>query len=366
MGRAAVVFGGPSPEHDVSILTGLRAARALTDGGYDPLAIYWGKSGEWYSVSPVLEARDFADGPPRKAQELVFTVGPDGGYFARKRRVELSVAVNCTHGGPGEDGTLQAAFDLSGIRATGPTVAGAALGMDKYAFGGAVAAAGLRTLPRALLPVDGDPPQVHEELPPPYIVKPRFGGSSIGIEVVEGLEDAAALARSSPHLRDGALLEPFLESAHDVNIAIRTFPELQLSAIERPLRAGEGAILDYRQKYLRSEGLEGAPRELPADIPSSVADTIRRSAATVAEVALVRSVARLDFLMRGDEVWVNELNTIPGSLASYLWVEPKVPFEQLLLDMIAEAEKEPPRAFTTAGSDGTILRSAESIAAKLA
>ena len=364
MGRAAVVFGGPSPEHDVSVLTGLRASRALSDAGHDPIALYWGKVGDWYSVSPVLEAGDFAEGPPRKAQELTFTVGPGGGFSARKRRVEFSVVVNCTHGGPGEDGTLQAAFDLSGIRATGPTVAGAALGMDKYAFGGAIAAAGLRTLPRALLAVDGRPMPV--EIPPPYIVKPRFGGSSIGIEVVEGLEDAAALVRSSPHLRDGAVLEPFLDGAHDVNIGIRTFPELQLSAIERPLRAGEAGILDYRQKYLRSEGLEGAPRELPADIPRGLADEIRRSAATVAEVALVRSVARLDFLMRGDEVWVNELNTIPGSLASYLWVEPKVPFEQLLLDMIAEAEKEPPRAFTTAGSDGTLLRTAESIAAKLA
>ena len=114
MGRAAVVFGGPSPEHDVSILTGLRACRALVDGGHDPLALYWGKVGEWYSVSPMLEARDFAEGPPRKVQELTFTVGPGGGFFARKRRVELSVAVNCTHGGPGEDGTLQAAFDLYG------------------------------------------------------------------------------------------------------------------------------------------------------------------------------------------------------------------------------------------------------------
>ena len=364
MGKAAVVFGGPSPEHDVSILTGLRAARTLVDGGHDPLALYWGKGGEWCSVAPGLEARDFAEGPPRRTQELTFTVGPGGGFFAKRRRLEFSVAVNCTHGGPGEDGTLRAAFDLSGIRATGPSVAGSALGMDKYAFGGAVAAAGLRSLPRALLESDGEPPAV--DFPPPFIVKPRFGGSSIGIEIVEGVEDAVALAHSSPHLRDGAVLEPYVEDAHDVNIGIRTFPELQLSAIERPLRGGAGSILDYRQKYLRSEGLEGAPRELPADLPAGVAEEIRRSAAKVAEVALVRSVARLDFLVRGDDVWVNELNTIPGSLASYLWVDPKVPFEQLLLDMIAEAEKEPPRAFSTAGADGTVLRSADAIAAKLA
>ena len=365
MSRVAVVFGGPSPEHDVSILTGLRAARTLSDGGHDPLALYWGKAGHWYSVSPTLEARDFAEGPPRRSQELSFTLGPEGGFFARKRRIDAAVILNCCHGGPGEDGTLQAGFELSGLRSTGPSGSGAALGMDKYAFGAAVAAAGLRTLPRGLLTPAADPPAL--DFGPPYIVKPRFGGSSIGIEVMAGLDDAGALVRASPHMRDGAVVEPYLAESRDVNIAIRTHPELQLSAIEAPVRQEAGGILTYAHKYLRSaDGLEGAPRELPADLPDQVAADIRASAARVAEIVGVRSVARLDFLVQGTDVWVNEINTIPGSLASYLWIEPKIPFEQQLLDMIEEAEKEPPRTFSAAGADGTLLRSAESIASKLA
>jgi D-alanine-D-alanine ligase len=365
MPRLAVVFGGPSPEHDVSILTGLRAARTLSDGGHDPLALYWGKAGHWYSVSPTLEARDFAEGPPRKSQELTFTVGPEGGFFARKRRIESGVILNCCHGGPGEDGTLQAAFELSALRATGPSAAAAALGMDKYAFGAAVAAAGLRTLPRALLAPGDDPPGI--DFGPPYIVKPRFGGSSIGIEVAAGLDDAVALVRASPHMRDGAVVEPYLAESRDVNVAIRTHPDLQLSAIEAPVRQDTAGILTYAHKYLRSaEGLEGAPRELPAQLPDDVEADIRGSAVRVASVVGVRSVARLDFLVQGRDVWVNEINTIPGSLASYLWIEPRISFEQQLLDMIEEAEKEPPRTFSAAGADGTLLRSAESIAAKLA
>jgi D-alanine-D-alanine ligase len=364
MSPVAVVFGGPSPEHDVSILTGLRAGRTLAESGPEPLALYWGKAGDWYSVSPVLEARDFVDGPPRKAQQLSFSVGPGGGFFARRRRLDVSVLVNCCHGGPGEDGTLQSAFDLCGIRATGPSVAGSALGMDKFSFGAAVAAAGLRTLPRALI-TGADGPRI--DAPPPYIVKPRFGGSSIGIEVVAGFEDAVALATASPHMRDGAVVEPYLAEGRDVNIAIRTYPELQLSAIEAPVRQEGGAILSYAEKYLRSgDGLEGLPRELPATLPDGVADDIRDAAAKVAGIVRARSVARLDFLVEGKDVFVNEINTIPGSLASYLWIEPKISFEQQLADMIAEAQKEPARTFTTAGSDGTLLRSAESIASKLA
>jgi D-alanine-D-alanine ligase len=365
LATVAVVFGGPSPEHDVSVLTGLRAARTLAEAGGGPLAIYWGKAGDWFSVDPMLEAGDFIEGPPRRAQELSLTVGPGGGFIAKRRRVEIDVVLNCCHGGPGEDGTLQSAFDLCGIRATGPSAAGSALGMDKYAFGAAVASAGLRTLPRVLLTGVGAAPAIN--FPPPYIVKPRFGGSSIGIEVTATLDDAVALVRASPHMREGAVVEPYLEDGRDVNIAIRTHPELQLSAIEAPVRASPRGILSYSEKYLRSgDGLEGLPRELPARLPDGVANEIRSSAARVAEVVGVRSVARLDFLVRGTEAWVNEINTIPGSLASYLWIDPKISFEHQLLDMIAETQTEPPRTFTTAGSDGTLLRSAESIAAKLA
>ena len=365
MSPVALVFGGPSPEHDVSVLTGLRAARTLAESGPEPLALYWGKAGDWFSVSPLLEARDFEQGPPRKAQELSFTVGPGGGFFAKRRRLDVSVVLNCCHGGPGEDGTLQAAFDLCGLRATGPSVAGSALGMDKYAFGAATASAGLRTLPRALVSGRSAPPAI--DAPPPYIVKPRYGGSSIGIEVVSGMDDALALVKASTHMRNGAVVEPYVEDGRDVNIAIRSYPELQLSAIEAPVRQEGGAILSYREKYLRSgDGLEGLPRELPASLPDGVADEIRSAATRIAEIVGVRSVARLDFLVRGDEAYVNEINTIPGSLASYLWIEPRISFEQQLEDMIAGAEKEPARSFTTAGSDGTLLRSAESIAAKLA
>jgi len=361
MSKPGVVFGGPSPEHDISILTGLQVCRTLLDMGRDVEAIYWAKSGSWFSVSPALEAADLADGVPRRATLLRLIAEPGAGFMEKKKPLDVSPVVVCCHGAPGEDGTLQGALDLAGIRYTGPGAAGSALGMDKLAFGAVVEQAGLPSVPRRLLT-----PGMEWGVPAPYIVKPRFGGSSIGIEVVDGMDTALALAASSVHLRDGAVIEPFLEGSRDYNIAVRTFPEFQLSAIEAPVRApSAGSIYSYEQKYLSGGGLEGSARELPAMLPADIEGGIRRAARAVAELIGLRSIARVDFLVRGEDMWVNEINTIPGSLAAYLWIDPPISRRDLITDIVAEAEKRPIRRFTTAGSDGTALRSAGSIAAKL-
>ena len=372
MSQPAVIFGGPSPEHDVSVLTGLQAARALTRAGHEVEAIYWTKTAEFYAVDAGLEAGDFLGGVPKGGRELRLVACPGGGFVGAKgglrgkeRALELSAVVNCCHGGPGEDGTLQAALDLAGVAYTGPTAAGAALGMDKLAFGGAVAQAGVPVLPR--WPLDGQRPGPAPEGTGPYIVKPRFGGSSIGIEVVADWDTAVSYARSNVHQRRGAVVEPYRAASFDLNIAVRSWPELQLSAIERPLRSeGSGEILGYQDKYLGGEGMLSAPRQLPAEISETLAKAVRMAAETVAAVGQARGIARIDFLVDGDAWYVNEINTIPGSLARYLWVDPApVEFTRLLTDMIDEAVRRPAFRYDASGADGTALRSAGSIAGKL-
>ena len=138
---------------------------------------------------------------------------------------------------------------------------GAALGMDKLAFGALMVEAGLPVLPR--LPLDEDTEE--PGFPPPFILKPRFGGSSIGIEVVADFPTARARLGANIHLGRGAVLEPYHEELFDLQLAARTWPSLQLSAIERPLRTRSGGeILGYQDKYVGSEGMTSAPRELPA------------------------------------------------------------------------------------------------------
>jgi D-alanine-D-alanine ligase len=365
-GSPAVIFGGPSPEHDISILTGLQAARTLAKAGRSPTCLYWSKTNTWFEVDDRLEGVDFADGVPRGSRPLRLVVGSGGGFVAesgtlrRERPLDVSAAIVCCHGAPGEDGTLQAALDLAGVPYTGPDAAGAALGMDKLAFGEVCRGAGLPVLAREVVDTaDGWSPAFDG----PYIVKPRFGGSSIGIAVAADAAAVRAVARQSVHLREGAVVEPYREDAVDLEIAVRTYPELSLSAIALPDR--RSGIYSYEEKYVGGEGMAGAPRRLNPELPGRTAGTVRQAVETISRAARLRGVARVDFLLEGEAVHVNEVNTIPGSLSAYLWVDPAVAFVDLLDAMLEEAVRRPTTHWTSEGADGTALRSAGTIDGKL-
>jgi D-alanine-D-alanine ligase len=357
MAKPAVIFGGPSDEHDISILTGLQVTRALGDVH----AVYWSKVGDWFEVDTGLEAADFADGVPRKSRELTFVAAPGQGLVAKKRPLEVDAVLIACHGGPGEDGTLQGLLDVAGLRYSGPGQAASALGMDKLAFGAAMAATGLPTLPRTLVATGNEPAP---SFPGPFIVKPRFGGSSIGIEIAEDWPTVLALKNGSSFLDRGAVVEPFLTGSRDLQVGVRTYPKWELSAIEAPARAAAG-IYSYDQKYLAWGGEVSAGRDLPALLEPGMEDEIRRLSARVTEVAGLRGIARIDYLERDGEIVVNEVNTVPGSMAAYLWIDPPIGREQLFTDMVDEARSRPVRVFSVAGSDGTALRSAGTIASKL-
>ena len=356
MTKIAIVFGGPSPEHDVSVSTGLQAARTLDRSD----CLYWSLTGDWHLTPSGLELSDFADGVPRKSRRLDLSVGPAGGYRLGRRRLEYDVLVNCFHGGPGEDGTVQGIWDMAGLCYTGPGQSASSLGMDKSTFAAAVRAAGMSTVERNLVT-----PRSVPAFDPPYIVKPRSGGSSIGIAVVDDYRTALALAGSSPHLTDGAVIEPYLEGARDLQVAVRLYPEPELSAIEEPTRSDHGEILTYREKYLAWGDSPTVERRLPADIDSDLETEIRAQALAVAEMVGIRGISRVDFLVHEDRLYVNEINTLPGSLAIYLWIDPPRTRAELLEDMIAEARANP-RVLNTAGADGTALRGGGAIASKLA
>ena len=365
----------------MSVLTGLQAAHELSRTGRSVTGLYWSKTGEWFEVDPSLEGSAFVEGVPRGADALKLEVGRDGGFVSarqgrgllgggqKQKALAIGVVVNCCHGGPGEDGTLQGSFDLAGIRYTGPGQAASALGMDKLAFAAVAKNAGLKVLPRVALDTDGPASASADELGTagPYILKPRFGGSSIGVEAVADWDTAVKLVQTNIHLQRGAVIEPFRGDLFDLNIALRSWPAIQWSAIERPVRSTAGAeILGYADKYTGGEGMVSAPRELPARIPDLLAEEIRRVALRIAPLVGLRGITRVDFLSDGSgELYLNEVNTIPGSLARYLWVDPTVSFAELLDAMIEEAERVPGARLSAAGADGTVLRMAGSIAGKL-
>jgi D-alanine-D-alanine ligase len=346
MPNPAVVFGGPSWEHDVSILTGLQALRVLARTGSEPIGLYWSEFNGWFRVPADLEASAFLDGVPEHGRPLSLEVGgtEPGFYeqrsFGRRSRLDISAAVICCHGGPGEDGRLQGMLDLARIAYTGPSSACAALTMDKLAFGGMVAAAKLPALPRVSWSSSSPEPSFAG----PYIIKPRFGGSSIGIEVVRDVETARDLLKASSYLSRGAVVEQYRPGLEDLYIGIRTYPKLELSLIERPrprnadaTTTGDTQIYGYKQKYLEQQGAESKVSEIPASLPEQTEKALRMMAEEIARLTRLTGAARLDFLWDGSHLWVNEVNSVPGALAFRLWAESGISHEDLLSDMLAEA-----------------------------
>lgn len=375
MPSACVIFGGPSLEHDVSILTGLQAARILSKSGADPVVLYWSESNQWFRVPAELEASAFLDGVPAGARPVTLDLaGSEPGFYetrslGRRTRIDVEAALICCHGGPGEEGRLQAALDLARMAYTGPGAACAALSMDKLSFSGVAAAAGLTVLPRLAWHAASPEPSFEG----PYIVKPRFGGSSIGIEIAGDVETARNVLKSSSYYRRGAVIEPYRAGMEDLYIAIRSYPRLQLSLIERPRRAdGETKIYGYQQKYLQQRGAESQVSEIPAQLPDDVAKQIHLAAEEVAELTRLTGNARLDFLWDGSELFVNELNPIPGALALRLWAESGTDRAKVIADLLTEAKEsraviadlDPPDRHA-ADRKAQTLRSAGSIAQKL-
>lgn len=341
----------------------------LVASGEAVIPIYWAPSGEWFVVPSASEAKDYLQGTPRGSKPIDVRLSGEPGLYVKKRALDVSAALLCLHGGVGEGGGAAAVFSLLGIPATGSSLFAGAVGMDKLAFGGLMEAAGIPTLKREHLSDVTEPSYAG-----PYIVKPRFGGSSIGIEIVDDIAAARAIAKASPHLRAGAVLEPYRPELADLNISFRTFPSLEVTALERPLRAASedpSGLYSYAEKYLSGDadsevGLSSAPREFPAKVAPAVAELAAELARRVADVTLLTGVVRVDLLLdeKSGELFVNEVNSIPGAMALYLWA-PTVPASQVLKDALVEARDRRTVLPTSGFGSGIALRKAGGIAGKL-
>lgn len=362
---SAVLFGGPGPEHNISILTGLQVQRLLADSGMDIIPIYWTKQASFLRLPDKLDPQDFLKPEIDGAELLQFEV-PDGfstkkGW--RSKPLPIQRALNCCHGGPGEEGALSAMLALAGIRVTGPRPIGPpATAMDKLATYGVATAAGVASIPtRPVTAEDAD------QIPfdPPWVIKARYGGSSIGVELgVDKPETIKGLA-NGPAFSSGMVVQPFKEGWVDLNISVRTRP-LEVSAIERPIYDG---YYDYKAKYLAGqEGMDSAQRELNPEFPPGVREELEAQAIKVVKALRLTGVPRIDFMWDGDrEFLFNEVNPIPGVLGMYLWQEAGIKREELLRDMLDEADAEPiwPEHWSTT-SDAAVLHAASSTSSKLA
>jgi D-alanine-D-alanine ligase len=166
------------------------------------------------------------------------------------------------------------------------------------------------------------------------------------------------------HLRQGAVIEPFAKSAVDLNMGYRTHPAVEVSLLEKPLAPKGEGIYSYGQKYLQAEGLSAAPRELPAKVPATVLKEAERLTRAVLAATGIKGVGRLDFLLVGKKLHVNEINTIPGSMGLYLWPT-TTSASAMLLAAVEEARQSFGRGEPAPYEPGVALRAAGGMAGKL-
>jgi len=353
----AVIIGGPSSEHDISILTGLQSARILSKDNKITI-LYWSKENNWYLLDPNLESKDFLENTKLMKKPLELRINGDSGFYFKKKKLDFDVFLNSCHGGPGEDGTLQSLLNILKVKYTGPTIISAQICMDKYVFYTAMKENGLPVIHKNLVNPDEKP-----SFDGPYILKPRFGGSSIGVEVVNDYETVLKIVESSDLYTEGAVVERYLEDSEDILIGVKNYPNFSVSEIEKPIK--NETLFSYSKKYLENGGLEGSERELPAQINDDKKNKIIKYVEKINSIIPTRGIFRYDFLIDNDDIYINEINTIPGSHALYLWQNLNKSKYELLNDIVDEAISDEPITWSTTGSDGLALKSAKDIQSKL-
>ncbi len=347
--RVAVFFGGTSNEHEISVITGMLAVNLLRGGGYDVLPVYLPRTGGMVT-GEMRAVSDFRT-PSAKWKPLRFCEGGLEGVKGRKK-FPADVALNCCHGGFGEDGTLSALLRWHHIKSASPDVPMSAIFMDKTLTKAAARGLGIPVLDGISLSEGEGTDAV--DLPLPVIVKPARLGSSIGIKVAktkEELEKALSLAFT---LDGTVLIEPYLEGRRDLNCAAcRLQGEVKLSPVEEVFSGEE--ILTFSEKY---EGTGERRSALPAEIPEEITTEIQTYTRRIYEAFGGKGVVRADFLLSGGKAYFNELNTVPGSLACYLFGESLTDAKNFLTSLVEEAlrtDETPKQTIVTGILNGSVF-----------
>lgn len=361
--RVALIFGGQSSEHGISCLTASSVLKAIDKERFDVVGVGISPSGQWSQVplETITHYRIIDGVAPSVADpehEAVWMVGPDGCEVATRdgeRLVDIhgvDVAFALLHGPYGEDGTIQGLFEMMGIRYVGSGVTSSAIGMDKHFMKVAFEAAGLPVYPyvaASALRLQQDRDAVLAEinqLTYPLFVKPARGGSSIGISRVTDPSQLDAAIAEAQKYDPKIVVEQGFVGARELECAVLGNPDSPLgcdaSGIgEIRVQAADG-FYDYEAKYFDENGAAlDAPADIPEELAARLRDLARRSFAAVDAEGLVRA----DFFVTGEEIYINEVNTMPGftriSMFPTLWQEAGLSYPDLVGRLIDLALQRP-------------------------
>lgn len=313
--KVAVLYGGQSGEHEVSLMSAASVMEALDDRKYEVTPVFISRAGEW--AIPLDDLRKF---------DVVFPV---------------------LHGPMGEDGTVQGLLTLIGVPFVGAGVVGSAVGMDKAIFKDVMRAHGLPVAKHIVVrrrqwlsAAEHVASLVTAQIGFPCFVKPANMGSSVGVTKAKDVQQLHVGMAEALKWDRKVLIEQAVPHARELEVSVLGNDELQASVVGEITPSRE--FYDYAAKYL-DKGEAASGLHIPAPIPDALAHRIREMAVEAATLADARGMARVDFLMNGEsgEVFINEINTIPGftdiSMYPKLWAASGIPYSQLLDRLIALA-----------------------------
>lgn len=341
-----VFMGGKSVEHEVSIISALQVIHAIDSTKYEVVPIYISKDNKFYCSDKLKEIAIFKDIENLKnvCDEVYFTsenhqmvVNKLKGTF-KKVLAKIDVVFPVVHGLNVEDGTLQGFLEMYNIPYVGCDVSASSAGMNKIFFKKIMKESGVPVIDYAEIyksDYDMDKEEVKEsiikKLGLPIILKPADLGSSVGIKVVKNEEEFNEAVEFVFEFTDKILVEKCITNLREINSSILgNYEECEVSLLEEPIKQDE--ILSYEDKYMseagnkgsKSSGMSSLSRKLPAELDKDMEEYILNMSKKVFKVLNCEGIARIDYIIDCDEnkVYVNEINTIPGSVAFYLW-EPK-------------------------------------------
>ncbi len=350
----AVFFGCRSVEHEVSIISAVQAMRAINRDKYDVTPVYVAKDGTMYSGDNLFEIENFRDMKTLKETAKKVTFIREGSgvvmhfleqkIFKKVPDKAIDLAFPIVHGTNCEDGTMAGYFEFLGLPYISCDVLSAAVGMDKAVFKDVLRAAELPVLDcirfRAreyTLNKQAITDEIKSKVGFPLIVKPINLGSSVGITKVNSDTELDEAIRLGISFSDAILVEKAICNLREINCSVLGDSDDCVSSVcEEPFMNDE--ILSYEDKYMggakgeASKGMASLGRKIPADIPTEKSDEIRALSCKIFKAIGASGVVRIDFLLDvdTDTVYANEINTIPGSLAFYLWEATGIKYTDML------------------------------------
>lgn len=362
--KVGVIFGGETVEHEVSVITAVQAMEHMNKDKYDIVPIYISKDRIWYTGKMLMDIEVYKDFNELKryAKQVVLTKTKEGfclqstkGLF-RRNITDIDIAFPIVHGNNAEDGTLQGYLDSVGIPYVGSRVLGSALGQDKVVM--------KQIFKDMKLPIvdyvwffDSDYADdcekifgVVKKLGYPVIVKPATLGSSVGITYVKEENDLANAIEEAMKYDVKIVVEKAVQNLIEVNCSVfGNYSHQEVSEIEEVTSDEE--FLTYKDKYMGnskgkmdsgSKGMVSASRIIPARIDDKLKEQIMDTSKKVFRALNLGGVCRIDYLIdkKTNKYYINEPNTIPGSLAFYLWEPIGKKYEDLLDEMITLSIKD--------------------------